>query len=90
VWFVTNFAKGVHEDEEIERALDILEMLLNHRSDVDGVFDKIRRFLLEHVLFSKGGKRLLSLVVKEEGDSGKSYKVYRHVEKTLAESRHKS
>jgi hypothetical protein len=58
VWFVTNFTKGVHEDEEIERALDILEMLLDYRADVDGVSDKIRRFLLEHVLFSKGGKRL--------------------------------
>ena len=28
VWFVTNFVKGVHEDEEIERVLDILEMLM--------------------------------------------------------------
>jgi hypothetical protein len=60
VWFVTNLAKGVHGDEEIKSALDILEVLLDYGADVDGVSGQIRRFLLKQALVFKGrGETLL-------------------------------
>ena len=51
VWFVTNFTKGVHEDEEIERALDILEMLTLMAS-----LTKFVDFSLSMFCFQRAGK----------------------------------
>jgi hypothetical protein len=46
----------VYEGKEIKRALDIPEMLIDHRADVDGISDEFVDFSLSTFYFQGAGK----------------------------------
>jgi hypothetical protein len=69
VWFVTNFVKGVHEDEEIERVLDILEMLMASLTKFVNL--SVSKFCFQGA--EKTLDRLRVLAVKDQGEGSDSH-----------------